>query len=697
MGNGNHFVDTFRQEADELLAEIEETVLEIEEHPGDLEIVNRLFRAMHTIKGSGSMFGFEDIAQFTHHVETALDKVRSGSVPVTKQMIDLILESRDHINALLEAAAGGASVPAANAESIVSRLDALTSGTPAEPEQASGTGTDETGEITYRVRFMPLENFAESGMDPADLLDEIRELGPCEIVPVTDRIPALPDFKPEQCYMYWDIALTTDKGMNAVKDVFIFVADKCRLTVDAISRADMDDFDAPVPKLGEILLERGDVDPECMTRTLAGQKRIGELLVASGSVSEDKVASALKEQQIIQQRRQAAKSATVRVPSDKLDNLINLVGELVITQARLTQVSHTIKDMDLAAPVEEVERLTAELRDVVLNIRMVPIGTTFSKFKRLVRDLSDNLGKNIHLETEGAETELDKTVIERLGDPLVHLIRNSIDHGIESPDTRQRNGKPESGTICLTAAHRGAKVVITIRDDGKGLDREALRAKAIERGLISPDAKLTEKETYALIFQPGFSTAGAVTSVSGRGVGMDVVKREIEALGGTIEITSRQGEGTTIQLSLPLTLAIIDGLLVVVDESHFVLPLSMIEECVELPRRLAETTHGRNVVPVRGELVPFIRLREFFHIEGDASEIEHIAIVRLEDLRIGIVVDQIIGDHQTVIKSLGKVYQEAEGLSGATIMGDGTVALILDIQDLVRCVYDNETVAVSSA
>ncbi len=690
MNQSNQFIDTFRQEADELLAEIEQTVLEIEENPDDRESINKLFRAMHTIKGSGSMFGFDDIAAFTHHVETALDKVRAGSVPVSKKIIDLILASRDHINALLEKAAGSGPVDPERARQIIEGLETATQGKATiDPER--GEGSIHGPERLYRIRFEPHADFGKAGVDPADILDELRNMGDCQIVPQTEKIPLLSEFSPEQCYLFWDITLITRHGIDAVKDVFIFIEDHCRLKIQGIEEEDMIDLDAPPPLLGEILVAKGDIDPSDIETAMGGRKKIGELLVDSGKVSGGKIASALKEQKIIEQRRAIAKASSIRVPSDKLDSLVNLVGELVITQARLTQISQNINEMELASPVEEVERLTAELRDVVLNIRMLPIGTTFSKFKRLVRDLSAELGKEITLVTEGAETELDKTVIERLSDPLVHLIRNSIDHGIESPDVRKAQGKTESGRIRLSAAHRGAEVVITIQDDGKGLDPVLIKEKSVEKGLIAPEAKLSEKEIFALIFAPGFSTAEKVTSVSGRGVGMDVVKKEIDSLGGGIEISSKKGMGTTIQLFLPLTLAIIDGLLVNVNNSHFVLPLSMIEECVELTSAQSLATHGRNMIPVRGELVPFIRLRDFFELDGSPPDIEHIAIVHVEELRVGIVVDHIIGDHQTVIKSLGKVYQNAEGVSGATIMGDGTVALILDIPELVRLANQEET------
>ena len=360
------------------------------------------------------------------------------------------------------------------------------------------------------------------------------------------------------------------------------------------------------------------------------------------------------------------------------------------TQAQLTQIGAGIDNGDLAGPVEEVERLTGELRDSVLNIRMTPIGGTFNKFRRLVRDLSGELGKEIDLITEGGETELDKTVIEQMNDPLVHLIRNSIDHGVESPEIRAEAGKPAKGIIHLSAHHKGTNVAIVIKDDGKGLNKQAIRAKAIEKGLIHPETDYSDKEIFAQILMPGFSTAEKVTSVSGRGVGMDVVKRQIEALRGSIEIASKPGAGTTIELTLPLTLAIIDGLLVDVGGDRFVVPVAAVEECLEMRAECFAMDKGRNVIQVRGELVPYIRLREVFNIYGNEPAVEETVIVHINDTRIGIVVDHVIGDYQTVIKPLGKIYQDAEGVSGATIMGDGSVALIIDIAGIIRCAEKEE-------
>ncbi len=691
--------ETYRMEAEELLGDIEEAVLDIEQDPGDSDAVNRLFRAMHTIKGSGSMFGFDDIAQFTHHVETALDLVREGSVSVTKELIDLVLASRDRIIAMLEAADGVGTVDLSANEAIILRLQALMPNsdeggeTKVESAEEASTGNRE---ITYRIRFRPDPAVFKSGLDPVLLIEELVELGKCGVVANTEEVPDSVELDPEVCNLFWDILLTSDKGIDAIKDVFIFVEDDSDISIKEIADNISSDPDDPVPKFGDILVDRGDVDRGDLENALKEQKRLGDLLVDSGAVSEEKVKSALKEQQALKERKASAKAESVRVPSDKLDSLINLVGELVITRAQLQQVAARVENLELASPVEDIDRLTGELRDLVLNIRMMPIGMTFTRFRRLVRDLSGELGKTMDLVTEGAETEMDKTVIDRLGDPLVHLIRNSIDHGIESPEVRSAVGKPARGTIRLVAAHKGANVVITIEDDGKGLDPEFIRERAIAKGLITADTELSEQDTFALIFAPGFSTASEVTSVSGRGVGMDVVKREIETLRGTIEIESNKGSGTAIHLSLPLTLAIIDGLLVDVAGDRFVVPLSLIEECLELTEKERALGDGRRLIQVRGNLIPYIRLREVFDIGGDQPPLEETVVVHIGDLRAGLVVDHVIGDHQTVIKSLGKAYQSVQGVSGGTIMGDGRVALILDVASLLRGEKQQERNAVEA-
>ncbi len=685
----------YKEEAYELLAELESSLLELEETPEDADLIGRVFRAMHTIKGSGAMFGFDDIAGFTHEVETVFDMVRNGRLKVTRDLVNLALNARDLIKGMLDASDGeGDAVERTATEAVIAGLRQLvpaapTDGATGEPP-APAAPSESSGEkaVTYRIRFVPSPDVTVNGTNPLLLLAELRQLGDCRMVAQMARVPRLEQIDPENCYLLWDVILTTKRGMDAIRDVFIFIEDDCDLKIDVIDDGGILDVDADYKKLGFILVERGDLAPEDMKAILAKQKRFGELLVEHGVVPPEKVESALVEQQHVKEvrkERQTQESASsIRVPAEKLDILVNLVGELVTVQARLSQTAAGRADALLVTIAEEVERLTNELRDTALNIRMLPIGTTFSKFKRLVRDLSVELGKDIEMTTEGAETELDKTVIEKLNDPLVHLIRNSIDHGIEAPDERVAAGKPRQGTVHLAAVHSGDSVLITITDDGKGLDREAIRAKGIERGIVSATAELSDKEIFNLIFAPGFSTAKTVTSVSGRGVGMDVVKRAIEALRGTIDIRSERGAGTVITIKLPLTLAIIESLLVKIGNDCFVIPLSIVEECVELTREDVRNAHGRNLATVRDQIVPYIPLRERFLIRGEQPDIEQIVITQVGGMRIGFVVDNVIGEHQTVIKSLGKMYRDVHGLSGATILGDGSVALILDIPHLVR-------------
>ena len=685
------YAEVFREEAGELLEELETSLLELEKDPADLKIVSRVFRAMHTIKGSGAMFGFDDIAGFTHHVETALDKVRDGTVPVSTELIDLTLASRDHIRALLDAATGGGEADPAEGERIITGLQALVGGGAQDrtkeivaPEvPAKEKDPTEGRRSHYRISIKPTPEFFVGGYTLEALIGELDTLG---------ESTAFMDAEQEGGGVL--ILLTTDMGLNAIEDVLVFAESSCQVAVRVLAVEGEEDLEEH-KKLGQILLERGEISADDLTTVLAQQKPLGELLVGEKLVSRTSVDAALAEQKLVREAKEKATVAkgaeSIRVASEKLDQLINLVGELVVTQARLTQVASNNKDADLVEPVEEVERLTAELRDCVLNIRMLPIGTTFAKFKRLVRDLSAELGKEVVMVTEGAETELDKNVIDQLGDPMVHLIRNCIDHGIESPEEREQAGKPRKGTISLAAQHSGANVVITVTDDGKGLDAERIRQKGLEKGLLRADAELSEQEIWNTIFTPGLSTAKTVTSVSGRGVGMDVVKSTVDALKGSVSVTdSAKGRGTTITIMLPLTLAIINGLLVKVADTHFVLPLSQVEECVELTREDIARFHERRMLPVREQLVPYVRLRDFFAIPGERPALEQMVISRIHGERFGLVLDDVVGEHQTVLKSLGWVYRNATGLSGSTILGNGHVALILDVANVMKCARQEE-------
>ncbi len=703
-------IATYREEAGELLAELETSLLDLEETPDDNDLINRVFRAMHTIKGSGAMFGFDEIASFTHEVETVFDMARNGKMTVTKRLLDLTLKSRDHICYLLSMPIGEEVDRSAGDEIIAGLRQLVPQPEPSDKWSDAApaiqlpelSGDELAEESTWRIRFRPAPNILMCGTNPISLINELRELGTAHVVAQFDEIPTLDDLVGENCYIYWDVILTTTRGEDAIKDVFIFVDDDCDVKIELIDSSGLIDREQGYKKLGDILVERGDLSPVEMQKVLMLKKRFGELLVEQGIVSPEKVQSALVEQQHVKSVRKERgeapppqeAAASIRVPAERLDQLINLVGEMVTVQAHLTQVSMAGGDATYIAISEEVERLTNELRDTALNIRMLPIGSTFSKFKRLVRDLSSELGKEIEMETFGADTELDKTVIEKLNDPLVHIIRNSIDHGIEMPEARRAAGKSSVGTVYLGAEHSGDSVLVTIRDDGGGLDRDAIRAKAVENGLISASAELPDKEIYAQIFAPGFSTAAKVTSVSGRGVGMDVVKRGIEGLRGTISVDSVRGTGTTITLKIPLTLAIIDSLLVKIGKDHYVLPLAAVEECVELTREDIKNSHGRNLANVRGVIVPYIPLREHFCITEQCPEVEQIVIADIHGTKVGFVVDSVVGQHQTVIKSLGKMYRDVRGVSGATILGDGTVALILDMGVLLQSIEQLELQAV---
>ena len=621
-------VPTFLQEADELIADIEQSALGLLSEGASAETVNRLFRAFHTIKGSSAMCGFDAVAGFTHHVEGLLDQVRNGAIAVSGQLADLVLRAVDHIKMLLGAAQGGEAPSPASGEALMAAIAEF------------GVSTERTSseqpspERRWTIRFRPDPTLLASGGNPVALFRDLRKLGTCEITAHSGEVPALDAIQPDGCYLWWTITLRSHADKNAIRDVFLFVEDGSALEIEC-----------------------RDLPPA------APEKRPPE--TAS-------------------QRKAIAKEATVRVPAERLDRLVNLVGEFVMNQSCLAQAAAQNGAAELANPVQVLERLVAELRDNVLGIRMLPIDTLFGRFRRLIHDLSAELGKEADLVTEGGETELDKSILDQLGDPLVHCLRNCLDHGIEPVAERALKGKPPRATVRLSAVHTGSSVVIAIEDDGRGIDREAVRAKAVEKQLVPPNASLSDREILNLILLPGFSTARKVTSVSGRGVGMDAVKRQIDLLRGSLSLESKEGRGTRVSITLPLTLAIIDGLLVEVGGDPFILPMTAVAENVELSRFERARNNGRNLLAVRGKLVPYIDLREAFQIAGETPGIEKVVIVQHAEERVGLVVERVLGTHQTVIQSLGKFYKKVEVVSGATIMGDGRVALILDVARLIH-------------
>jgi two-component system chemotaxis sensor kinase CheA len=690
-----NFAATFLQEAEELLRQVEGAALELESRPQDADLVNQLFRAFHTIKGSGAMFGFDAVVSFTHHVETTLDHVREGRVASSPELVSLVLAAKDHIGGLLAGASGADTQ--ATGDQLTARFAAFcqhvelpTSTPPPAPVGDPPGEAPASGTLARYAIFFQLDPSALGlGIDPGCILRELRELGPCTFHSGVEQPPPIAELGPDPV-LRWELTLTTEKPLDAIRDAFIFVEDLAQIRID----------EQPPPEPGaasppEAIRPEAGLAPEAPApAAVRSEARASEARPAPEArrLSRRVASPPPPDPAVVAEpgadtkgsRKRDTPKAMVRVPSERLDQLVNLVGELVINQSRLTQAFELGASGEIAGAVEAMDRMIADLRDSVLGIRMMPIGSTFSRFQRLVRDLGTELGKQTDFVTEGAETELDKTVIDQLGDPLVHLIRNSMDHGIEPPEERVQKGKPARGCLRLSAAHEGANVVITIRDDGRGLNGPALRAKAEAKGLISPDAFLTEQETFNLVFLPGLSTARAITNISGRGVGLDVVKRTIDDLRGSLSLSSAPGQGTTTRLTLPLTLAIVDGLLVEIDRDRFIIPMASVLENVELSSSERQAKNGRNLVNVRGELVPYVRLRDLFESPGAELEIEKVVIVAVNGQRLGLVVDHVLGSHQTVIQSLGRFYRNIELFSGTTIMGDGRVAIIIDLAGVVR-------------
>jgi two-component system chemotaxis sensor kinase CheA len=696
----------FIEEMTELLNELELTLLELEEQAGDKELIAKVFRALHTVKGSSGMFGYDQMAQFTHNIENVYDHIRNGELEITHAIIDLTLKAKDQLLFMLandgqtdvhlgeeaqqlvrafgEISEQVRKAPAEPAR-VVSRLAAVsapvTEEQPVQPGVQQPLPEEKLPYSLYLIQFTPSLDVFKNGTNPLSLIEELMSLGSLIVWPHTRNIPLLECHDPENFYISWEILLSTNKGMDAIADVFIFIDDgntykvtEFKPTEEPITQSDFEELRTIINNQPRTENE----DFESVIRNALSEIQ-AVTIVHGGAIPQQAVR---KEGGGSHHENDATSS--IRVSAEKLDELVNLVSELVTIQARLGQIATTSGDTTMLMIAEEVERITWALRDSALNIRMLPIGTTFSKFKRLVRDLSQSLNKEVDLTTQGAETELDKTVIEKLSDPLIHIIRNSIDHGIEAPDVRKKAGKPAMGTVHLAASQSGGTVLIQIKDDGAGINKENVRRKAIAKGLLTETQEVSDSELYNFLFAAGFSTAKTVTNVSGRGVGMDVVKRAIESLRGSVSVESKENVGTTITLKLPLTLAIIDGLLVRIGHETYVLPLSSVEECVELVHDDMTSSHGRNIINIRGEIVPYINLRHRFSLTSTAPLIQQVVIAGIDGTRIGFLVDNVIGQHQTVLKTLGKAYKNLEGISGATILGDGSVALILDIARLAE-------------
>jgi len=709
-------LETFIAECRELLEDMETALLEVEAAEDKSEMVNAIFRAAHTIKGSSGLFSLDHVVAFTHAVESVLDKVRSGKLALADKLVVLLLACNDHIGKLVDGVAAGeqSGNPQLQAagEPLLAQLrsyldapkdEANASNSPdrgarnvptADTEQVQRINADTVNADHWHisVRFAP--DVLRNGMDPLSFIRYLGTMGKIKAIEtVADALPDADTMDPELCYLGFEIAFQTRVDKAAIEKVFEFVRDDCRLVIlpphshisEYISLISM--LPGEVARLGDMLVRCGTLTPKELDMALDTQadtpsKPIGTILVEQGSVRPEVVEAALTKQKQVRETA-VNESKSIRVDADKLDNLINLVGELIIAGASVNLIAHRSKVIELTESTSKLATLVEEVRDSALQLRMVRIGATFNRFQRVVHDVSRDLGKDIALQIDGEDTELDKTVVEKIGDPLMHLVRNCMDHGIESAELRQQRGKPAQGTVKLNAFHDSGSIVITVEDDGGGLKKDRILTKAVERGLVEAGHHLSDSEIYGLVFEPGFSTAEKVTNLSGRGVGLDVVKRNITALRGTVGISSEEGAGTKVSIRLPLTLAIIDGFLVGIDKAVYAIPLDMIEECVAY-----SAEPGHDYTNLRGEVLPFIRLRELFSVKGNPAKGENIVVLKHAGQKAGLVVDTLLGEFQTVIKPLGQMFAQSKCISGSTILGSGDVALILDVPQLVRQAMD---------
>lgn len=709
-------LQTFFAEAEDLLNSMEAALLRMDEGDNDTETINEIFRAAHTIKGSAGLFGLNDIVSFTHIVENVLDRARDGKIVITSDLLSIFLPCRDHITTLVENARLEQENDAACLAHGKALLDSLqpwletnapTTATTAPAANASSniaTGVKADHDAWHiSVRLGP--DLLRNGMDPLSILRFLRTLGDItHITTITDHLPEYNEFDPEQLYLGFEITFVSNASQAQIEDAFMFVRDESdiklippRSNIEAYVNL-IKSLPENTQRLGEILVKSHAISFQELEAALATQKQqakttgavgmLGNILIEEQSIPAEIVNAALDKQKKVSEKKSNAENRFIRVDAERLDILINLIGELVINRQRVDLLSSKMGNPALIEAVTSMGNFTEAIRDAALTLRMVPIGDTFQKFKRVVRDTAKTIGKEIELEIEGAETELDRSMVEKLNDPLMHIVRNAMDHGIESVAVRQTRDKPDAGTIKLTARHDAGNIVIGIHDDGGGLDVERIRKKAIANGILEEGIHLSRQELFQLIFHPGLSTAEQVTNLSGRGVGMDVVKRNIEALQGGIEIESEMGVGTSFSIRLPLTLAIIDGFHVTAGLIDFIVPQNTILECVDL--NSLNHVQGQNCVNLRGEQVPYIRLREIFSLQSADHSREKIVVVQFGEKRAGIVVDELHGEIQTVVKPMGPIFQALKGIGGSSLLGTGAVALILDIQQLIGFAINRE-------
>ena len=714
--NLDSVLQTFFAEADELLVSMESALLRLEDDATDAETINEIFRAAHTIKGSAGLFGFNEIVAFTHKVENVLDLARDKKIQIDGNLLSVLLPCRDHIATLIDHAMNSREPDSqciVVGESLVNQLKQWLPGEGGESiainpisEPVGLAGGD--GELEGKLWLISLKMGADllrNGMDPLSIFKYLNTLGQTETVVARHNFPSAEEFDPESIYLTFELGFVSAVGQTEIENAFLFIREDSEINIVPPRRSveaylnTIRELPDGLQRLGEILVKSKIITYAELEQALEVQKEcakaqekvplLGSILVENNKVDPAVIDAALDKQKKGQEKKPSVENRFIRVDAERLDHLINLIGELVINRQRVDLLSSRLGDSQLIEAVTSMGNFTEQIRDAALTLRMVPIGDTFQKFKRVVRDTAKELGKEIELEIYGSETELDRSMVERLNDPLTHIVRNAMDHGIEPTDVRIQRGKSAVGTITLMARHDAGNIVISIGDDGGGLNTEKIRAKAIANGILDESAVLTEQELFHLIFHPGLSTAEKVTNLSGRGVGMDVVKRNIEALHGGIEIESELGVGTSLIIRLPLTLAIIDGFHVATGATNFIIPQNAILECVDL-NSLAHIP-GQHCVNLRGEQVPFIRLRDIFSLAPCGEVREKLVIVQFGDKRTGIVVDELHGEIQTVVKPMGPIFQALKGIGGSSLLGTGEVALIVDVQQLINYAIAQES------
>jgi len=670
----SQFIPSFLEESFEGLELMESGLLNLQ--PGDNETIHSIFRAAHSIKGGAGTFGFDSVTDFTHLVETLLDEMRDGRREVTNADTEILLESVDCMRLLIEAARDESDYDTEKVAQTSSRLaqklgnEQLTSDENVSVDKAGSESA--TG---FNIKFVPEHSLAKTGNDPLFLFSALAELGSLTIHANTNELPALMDIDAQELYLSWQLTLIGEVDEEEVKEIFEWVEDECLLELTPI--------DNKLPQ------EKTENEPTVQQENTTAPA-IDE---TTPQIQESQIAAAnpksADEKATVSKTKAKTEVGSIRVGVDKVDSLINLVGELVITQSMLSELGNDFvmeKVERLNSGLEQLLQNTKELQESVMRIRMLPISFAFSRFPRLVHDLAVKTGKAMELVIKGEQTELDKTVMEQIGDPLVHLVRNAADHGIEASEIRVAQGKPEKGTISLDAYHQGGNIVIEINDDGAGINRESVLAKAVDKGLIDANATLTDSQVYDLLFEPGFSTATEITDISGRGVGMDVVKRNIQALGGRIQVESTLGKGSSFKVNLPLTLAILDGQLVKVGSETYIIPLIAIVESLQIDNKLINRVSGDMVLyRLRDDNVPVLPIYQLFNLETECTEIDNalLVVVEADGQKVGLMVDDLLAQQQVVIKSLKDNYQQVAGISGATILGDGSVAMILDIPGMI--------------